>query len=142
MGVRKRAKRSSFNGPESNKSQSDSGFKDVNKPLDSNLSPEDILADSRSLTTEIQPWYRKRIFHFALGLTIGILAAFGLSSTPIAQSHISEIQEYMALYIADMDIASKIPNTDLMDELFGNVTSFIKPIPPSEQPFMPALQAK
>ncbi|GAB5591379.1 phospholipid:diacylglycerol acyltransferase [Umbelopsis nana] len=60
----------------------------------------------------------------------------------MAQSHITDLQDYLALYIAEMDITSKLPNADIMDELFGNMTSFIKPVPSSEQPFMPALQAK
>jgi phospholipid:diacylglycerol acyltransferase len=143
MPMRRRAKGNSAKGANDDKSIPADSFSDVKDTVDQiALSPEDILADSRSLTEPPQPWYRKRIFHFALGLTIGILAAFGLGSTPIAQTHISEIQDFLAIYIAEMDISSKIPNTDIMDDLFGNMTSYIKPIPPSEQPFMPGLQAK
>jgi hypothetical protein len=46
------------------------------------------------------------------------------------------------MYIADMDIASKLPTSDLVDELFSNMTNFIIPNAPSEQPFMPALESK
>jgi phospholipid:diacylglycerol acyltransferase len=143
MPIRRRAKGNTAKGSNNGKSKQADIVKDKKDSLDENaLSPEDILADSRSLSETPQPWYRKRIFHFALGLTIGLLAAFGVGSTPLAQSHISEFQDFVAMYIADMDIASKIPNSDLMDELFGNMTSYIKPVPASEQPFMPGLQAK
>ena len=143
MPIRRRAKGNSAKGSNDGKSIPTGNNNDIKDAVDEiALSPEDILADSRSLSEIPQPWYRKRIFHFALGLTIGILAAFGVGSTPIAQNHISELQDFLAMYIADMDIASKIPNSDLMDELFGNMTSYIKPAPAGELPFMPGLQAK
>ncbi|KAI9286848.1 Lecithin:cholesterol acyltransferase-domain-containing protein [Umbelopsis sp. AD052] len=143
MPIRRRAKGNTAKGSNNGKPRPADISTDTVDVLDQLvLSPEDILADSRSLSEAPQPWFRKRIFHFALGLSIGILAAFGVGSTPLAQSHISELQDFVAMYIAEMDISSKIPNSDLMDELFGNMTNYIKPAPASEQPFMPGLQVK
>lgn len=97
--------------------------------------PEDILADSMIFQQKEAPpvWKRKR-FHFIIGLSVGLLAAYGASTTPTAQTHLNELQSYLALQIAEM-----IPVTDMVDEIFGNVTSFFTPVPSSDQSFMPAL---
>jgi hypothetical protein len=142
MPIRKRAKKPGNAKQHNGNTELGSDFKGVTEAIElKKLLPEDILADSRSLTLDIQPWYRKKVFHFALGLSIGVLAAFGMIATSPASSHFGELQDFVAMYIADMDIASKIPSTDLMDELFANMTNFITPNAPSEQPFMPALEA-
>jgi phospholipid:diacylglycerol acyltransferase len=104
--------------------------------------PEDILADSIIFRQEKSPVWKRKRFHFIIGLSVGLLAAYGASTTPVAQTHINELQSYLALQIADMDLAKMIPVTDLVDEIFGNVTSFFTPVPSSDQAFMPALTYK
>jgi phospholipid:diacylglycerol acyltransferase len=101
--------------------------------------PEDILADSIIFQQEKPPVWKRKRFHFIIGLSVGLLAAYGASTTPVAQTHINELQSYLALQIAEMDLAKMIPVTDIVDEIFGNVTSFFTPIPSSDQAFMPAL---
>ncbi|GAA5803772.1 hypothetical protein HPULCUR_009256 [Helicostylum pulchrum] len=100
--------------------------------------PEDILADSMIFQQKEAPpvWKRKR-FHFIIGLSVGLLAAYGASTTPTAQTHLNELQSYLALQIADM-----IPVTDIVDEIFGNLTNFFTPVPSSDQSFMPAIKYK
>lgn len=100
--------------------------------------PEDILADSTMFKQKETPpvWKRKR-FHFVIGLSVGLLAAYGASTTPTAQTHLNELHSYLALQIADM-----IPVTDIVDEIFGNVTNFFTPVPSSDQSFMPAIKYK
>lgn len=142
MPIRKRAKKPGNANRHNGDTNVDNDFKGVTEAIElKKLLPEDILADSRSMTMDDQPWYRKKIFHFALGLSIGVMAAFGMIAASPASAHFGELQDLVAMYIADMDIASKIPSTDLMDELFANMTNFITPNAPSEQPFMPALEA-
>lgn len=105
--------------------------------------PEDILADSVLFEQEkTRPvWNRKR-FHFIIGLSVGLLAAYGASTTPTAQTHLNEWQSYLALQISEMDITKMIPVTDMVDEIFGNVTNFFTPVPSSDQAFMPAMTLK
>lgn len=100
--------------------------------------PEDILADSLMFQQKEAPpvWKRKR-FHFIIGLSVGLVAAYGASTTPTAQTHLNELQTYLALQIAEM-----IPVTDMVDEIFGNLTNFFTPVPSSDQSFMPALAYK
>lgn len=102
-----------------------------------NEEPEDILADSLMFQTTTPPVWKRKRFHFIIGLSVGLLAAYGASTTPTAQTHLNELQTYLTLQIADM-----IPVTDLVDEIFGNFTNFFTPIPSSDQSFMPALVHK
>ncbi|CAM0138431.1 unnamed protein product [Umbelopsis sp. WA50703] len=142
MPIRKRGKKPGKIIQHNGEAEFNDDFKGTNVPFELKKPlPEDILADSRSMTLEFQPWYRKKIFHFALGVSIGILAAFGAISAA-SHPHFTELQDFLAMYIADMDIASKLPTSDLVDELFSNMTNFIIPNAPSEQPFMPALESK
>lgn len=105
--------------------------------------PEDILADSQLYKPEPLPFWKRKRFHFIIGVSVGILAALGAASrTPVAQNHLSELQTYLALQLADIDLANIMPATDVVDELFGNVTNFFKPSPTSDIPFMPALGVK
>lgn len=114
-----------------------------NTNLSSDELPEDILADSVLFEQEkARPvWNRKR-FHFIIGLSVGLLAAYGASTTPTAQTHLNELQSYLALQISEMDITKMIPVTDMVDEIFGNVTNFFTPVPSSDQAFMPAMTLK
>lgn len=105
-------------------------------------SPEDILADSQ-LYKEERPFYKRKRFHFIIGVSVGVLAALGgLSTTPTAQTHLSDLQTYLALQLADIDLTGMMPATEVVDELFGNVTNFFKPAPSSDVPFMPATAVK
>ncbi|KAF7721678.1 hypothetical protein EC973_004299 [Apophysomyces ossiformis] len=109
--------------------------------------PEDIMADANKIFKQQQqeekpPFWKRRRFHFIVGLGLGLLATYGASTTPIAQTHLNELQSYLALQLADVDIASMLPVTDAVDDLFGNFTKFLKPAPSSEIPFMPALLHK
>ena len=106
--------------------------------------PEDILADSILFEHQNTPpiWKRKR-FHFVIGLSVGLLAAYGASTTPTAQTHINDARSFLATQISEMDILSRmIPATDLVDEIFGNFTNFFTPVPSSDQAFMPAMTLK
>ncbi|KAI9263288.1 Lecithin:cholesterol acyltransferase-domain-containing protein [Phascolomyces articulosus] len=102
--------------------------------------PEDILADSGLYKTDDRPFWKRKRFHFIVGVSVGALAAIGAASTtPTAQNHFNELQTYLALQLADIDFGGA---TDVVDELFGNVTGFFKPSPSSDIPFMPALSLK
>ncbi|KAF7722336.1 hypothetical protein EC973_003426 [Apophysomyces ossiformis] len=103
--------------------------------------PEDIMADCLLFKEDVPFWKRKR-FHFIIGLSIGLLIAFGASRTPVAQTHLNDLQTYLALQLADIDIGRMMPATDIVDELFGNVTSYFTTSPSNEIPFMPALSAR
>lgn len=104
--------------------------------------PEDILADSAIFHQEKPPVWKRKRFHFIIGLSVGLLAAYGASTTPAAQTHINELQSYLALQIAEMDLPKMIPVTDIVDEIFSDVTNFLTPVPSSDQAFMPALVLK
>lgn len=105
--------------------------------------PEDILADSQLYKLEDRPFWKRKRFHFIVGVSVGILAAVGgISRTPVAQNHLNELQTYLALQLADIDIAGMFPATDVMDDLLGNVTNYFKPAPSSDVPFMPAAAVK
>ncbi|KAI8391431.1 Lecithin:cholesterol acyltransferase-domain-containing protein [Radiomyces spectabilis] len=104
--------------------------------------PEDIMADCIIFRQDHPPFWKRKRFHFIIGLTVGLLATYGASTTPTAQIHLNDLQAYLALQLADLDIASIIPATDIVDELFGNVTNFFTPAPSTDTPFMPALAAK
>jgi phospholipid:diacylglycerol acyltransferase len=95
--------------------------------------PEDILADSAIFKQEKAPpvWKRKR-FHFIFGLSFGLLLAYGASTNPVAQNHFNDILAF----------SNMLPATDIVDEIFSNVTTFFTPVPSSEQAFMPALTLK
>ncbi|KAI8884271.1 LACT-domain-containing protein [Backusella circina FSU 941] len=95
--------------------------------------PEDILADSAIFKLEEAPpvWKRKR-FHFIFGLSFGLLLAYGASTNPAAQNHFNDILAF----------SNMLPATDIVDEIFSNVTNFFTPVPSSEQAFMPALTLK
>ncbi|KAI8148004.1 Lecithin:cholesterol acyltransferase-domain-containing protein [Fennellomyces sp. T-0311] len=105
--------------------------------------PEDILASSRLYESDDRPFWKRKRFHFLIGASVGALAAIGAASTtPTAQNHFNELQTYLALQLADIDLAGMMSATDVVDELFGNVTNFFKPSPSSDVPFMPAISIK
>ncbi|KAG2223839.1 hypothetical protein INT45_012712 [Circinella minor] len=107
---------------------------------DASETPEDILADSGLYKLDDRPFWKRKRFHFIIGVSVGALAAIGAASTtPTAQNHFNELQTYLALQLADIDFGGA---TDVVDELFGNVTGFFKPSPSSDIPFMPALSLK
>lgn len=102
--------------------------------------PEDILADSQLYKMDTRPFWKRKRFHFIVGVSVGALAMLGAASTtPTAQTHFNELQTYLALQLADLDLGGA---TDIVDELFGNVTTYLKPSPTSDIPFMPALSLK
>ncbi|CEP09805.1 hypothetical protein [Parasitella parasitica] len=102
--------------------------------------PEDILADSILFQLEKPPIWKRKRFHFIIGLSVGLIAAYGASTTPVAQTHLNDLQSYLSLQLYEMDWERIMPVTDIVDELFGNVTNFFTPTPSSDQPFMPALE--
>jgi len=102
--------------------------------------PEDILADSIIFQAEKPPIWKRKRFHFIIGLSVGLIAAYGASTTPVAQTHLNDLQSYLSLQLSEMDWDKIMPVTDMVDELFGNVTNFFTPTPSSDQPFMPALE--
>lgn len=104
--------------------------------------PEDIMADSGLMFVEVHPFYRWKRFNFVVGLSVGLLAMYAASTTPVAQNQLTVFQEYLFLQLADIDLANILPQSDLVDELLGNFTNLIKPTPPTEASFMPALEYK
>ncbi|KAG2199795.1 hypothetical protein INT46_003557 [Mucor plumbeus] len=102
--------------------------------------PEDILADSMIFQVKKSPVWKRKRFHFIVGLSVGLIAAYGASTTPVAQTHLNDLQSYLSLQLSEMDWEKIMPVTDMVDELFGNVTNFFTPTPSSDQPFMPALE--
>lgn len=130
------------------RSTSDSALQDLRQQSDKVLRrhksseelPEDILADSQLYKTDARPFWKRKRFHFIVGVSVGALAMLGAASTtPTAQTHFNELQTYLALQLADLDLGGA---TDIVDELFGNVTTYLKPSPTSDIPFMPALSLK
>lgn len=122
-------------------SHSDSALASLNS--DKSEQPEDILADSQLYKLEDRPFWKRKRFHFIIGVSVGVLAALGgISRTPVAQSHLNELQTYLALQLADIDIAGMLPATEMVDDLLGNVTNYFKPAPSSDVPFMPAAAVK
>lgn len=130
------------------RSTSDSALQDLRQQDDKVLRrhksseelPEDILADSQLYKTDARPFWKRKRFHFIVGVSVGALAMLGAASTtPTAQTHFNELQTYLALQLADLDLGGA---TDIVDELFGNVTTYLKPSPTSDIPFMPALSLK
>ncbi|KAI8984782.1 Lecithin:cholesterol acyltransferase-domain-containing protein [Mycotypha africana] len=109
------------------------------------LSPEDILSDAAHLfyhQMERQPFYRKKRFNFFVGIGIGLLAMWAASTTPAAQTTLNDLQDFLLLQLADIDLQSILPQHDMVDEFLGNFTSFIKPTPATEISFMPASEFK
>lgn len=107
--------------------------------------PEDILADCNLFRQEPTPVWKRKRFHFIIGLSVGLLAAaYGASTTPTAQTHLNELQTYLQ----DMDLSRMIPSVvgEGVDEIFGNLTNYFttpntRPSS-SDQSFMPALTLK
>ncbi|KAG1141185.1 hypothetical protein G6F37_002798 [Rhizopus arrhizus] len=105
--------------------------------------PEDIMADSAAnVFKEKRPFWSRKRFNFIVGLSVGLLATYVASTTPVAQSHINSLQHYLLLQLADIDLASILPATEMVDEFLGNFTNLITPTPATEMSFMPALEYK
>ncbi|CAO3681968.1 unnamed protein product [Rhizopus stolonifer] len=105
--------------------------------------PEDILADSSAnIFKEKRPFWGRKRFNFIVGLSVGLLAMYAASTTPAAQNHINSLQHYLLLQLADIDLASMLPATEMVDEFLGNFTNLITPTPATEMSFMPALEYK
>ncbi|KAI8343400.1 Lecithin:cholesterol acyltransferase-domain-containing protein [Chlamydoabsidia padenii] len=102
--------------------------------------PENILGDSNIFNPPQPAFWKRKRFHFIVGVTVGLLATLGASTTPAA----NDLQSYLALQLAEMDL-SLLPTGVSMDELFGNFTSYFNPTYASvntEETFMPAWTAK
>jgi phospholipid:diacylglycerol acyltransferase len=110
--------------------------------LTSELLPEDILGDSSIFQLPRPPFWKRKRFHFIVGVTVGLLATYGASTTPTA----NDLQSYLALQLAEMDLSSRmLPAGVVMDDLFGNFTSFFNPTNSTvntEETFMPAWGAR
>lgn len=105
--------------------------------------PEDIMADSAHMFIEKdRPFYKRKRFNFVVGITIGLIGMYAASTTPVAQNHLNSIQDYLLLQLGDIDLANILPQSELVDEFLGNFTNFLKPTPPTEMSFMPALEYK
>ncbi|KAI9018017.1 Lecithin:cholesterol acyltransferase-domain-containing protein [Phycomyces nitens] len=106
--------------------------------------PEDIMKDVSALfKPKPVPFWKRKRFHFVVGVTVGLMGAlYGASTTPMAQTHLNDLQAFLALQIAEMDIQSMLPATEAVDEMLGNFTNFLKPAPTSDIPFMPATAFK
>ncbi|GAA5804463.1 hypothetical protein HPULCUR_009957 [Helicostylum pulchrum] len=103
--------------------------------------PEDIMADSGRMFVEQRPFYRWKRFNFIVGVSVGLIAMYAASTTPVARN-LDAFQDYLLLQLADMDLTHIFPQSDMMDEFLGNFTNMIKPTPPTEASFMPAEQYK
>ncbi|CEI97246.1 hypothetical protein RMCBS344292_11382 [Rhizopus microsporus] len=111
--------------------------------VDNRELPEDIMADSAAIIfKEKRPFWSRKRFNFIVGLSVGLLAMYAASTTPVAQNHINSLQDYLLLQLADIDLPSILPATEIVDEFLGNFTNLIMPKPATEISFMPALQYK
>ncbi|ORE11300.1 LACT-domain-containing protein [Rhizopus microsporus var. microsporus] len=111
--------------------------------VDNRELPEDIMADSAAIIfKEKRPFWSRKRFNFIVGLSVGLLAMYAASTTPAAQNHINSLQDYLLLQLADIDLPSILPATEIVDEFLGNFTNLIMPTPATEISFMPALQYK
>ncbi|CAO3586930.1 unnamed protein product [Absidia cylindrospora] len=112
------------------------------KPKPELLPPEDILCDSSIFQASRPVFWKRKRFHFIVGVTVGLLATYGASTTPTA----NDFQSYLALQLAEMDFSSRmLPAGVAMDDLFGNFTNFFTPAnsaTTTEEEFMPAWGAK
>ncbi|GAN06724.1 phospholipid/diacylglycerol acyltransferase [Mucor ambiguus] len=104
--------------------------------------PEDIMADSGLLFVEPKVFYRRKRFNFIVGVSVGLLAMYAASTTPVAQTHLNHFQDYVMLQLADIDLANMLPQSYLVDEFLGNFTNLLKPTPATEISFMPAAEYK
>ncbi|OBZ89829.1 Phospholipid:diacylglycerol acyltransferase [Choanephora cucurbitarum] len=103
--------------------------------------PEDIMADAQSMIFSIKkPFYRRKRFNFFVGVSVGLLAMYAASTTPVAQTSLHTLHDYLLLQLADMDLANILPQSEMVDEFLGNFTNFITPTPATEISFMPALE--
>ncbi|CAO3642876.1 unnamed protein product [Cunninghamella blakesleeana] len=103
------------------------------------LEPEDILQDSSMFQTTSPPIWKRKRFHFIIGLSVGLLGAFSASATKTT----TDIQAYWSsLQLGDMNLANFLPANMLTDDIF-NVTKYFTPgFQLSDDPFMPGLGAK
>lgn len=100
------------------------------------------MADSAHMFIEkAHPFYKRKRFNFVVGITIGLIGMYAASTTPVAQN-LNTIQDYLLLQLGDIDLANILPQSELVDEFLGNFTNFLKPTPPTEMSFMPALEYK
>ncbi|KAG2197988.1 hypothetical protein INT46_002394 [Mucor plumbeus] len=104
--------------------------------------PEDIMADSSLLFVEPKAFYRRKRFNFVVGVSVGLLAMYAASTTPVAQTHLNHFQDYVMLQLADIDLASILPQSYMVDEFLGNFTNLLRPTPATEISFMPAAEYK
>ncbi|KAI8367957.1 Lecithin:cholesterol acyltransferase-domain-containing protein [Choanephora cucurbitarum] len=103
--------------------------------------PEDIMADAQSMIFSIKkPFYRRKRFNFFVGVSVGLLAMYAASTTPVAQTSLHTLHDYLLLQLAEMDLANILPQSEMVDEFLGNFTNFITPTPATEISFMPALE--
>ncbi|KAI8386959.1 Lecithin:cholesterol acyltransferase-domain-containing protein [Blakeslea trispora] len=103
--------------------------------------PEDILADARSMIFSIKkPFYRRKRFNFFVGVSVGLLAMYAASTTPVAQTSLNTLHDYLLWQLADVDLANILPQSEMVDEFLGNFTHYITPTPATEVSFMPALE--
>lgn len=120
-----------------NKKATNGTIKSIGKEL-----PEDIMADSGLLFVEPKAFYRRKRFNFVVGVSVGLLAMYAASTTPVAQTHLNHFQDYVMLQLADIDLANILPQSYLVDEFLGNFTSLLRPTPATEISFMPAAEYK
>lgn len=100
------------------------------------------MADSSLLFTQPKPFYRRKRFNFFVGMSVGLLAMYAASTTPVAQTQLNIFQDYLLMQLADMDLAHMLPQSEMVDEFLGNFTNMIKPVPATEVSFMPAAEYK
>jgi phospholipid:diacylglycerol acyltransferase len=99
--------------------------------------PEDIMSDAIIFAETPKFWKRKR-FNFLLGVSIGLFGMYAASTTPMAQTHLNTLQDYLMYQLADLDFQYMLPPTEFVDEFLGNFTNRYLPAPATEVPFMPA----
>ncbi|KAI8885249.1 LACT-domain-containing protein [Backusella circina FSU 941] len=99
--------------------------------------PEDIMSDAIIFAETPKFWKRKR-FNFLLGVSIGLFGMYAASTTPMAQTHLNSLQDYLMYQLADLDFQYMLPPTEFVDELLGNFTNRYLPASTTDAPFMPA----
>ncbi|CAO3645287.1 unnamed protein product [Cunninghamella echinulata] len=104
------------------------------------LEPEDILQDSTMFQSVSPPVWKRKRFHFVIGLSVGLLAAFSAASTTQTGTN---LQSYWAgLQWDDMDFAKMLPANMLTEDIFNMTNYFTPGSQLTDDPFMPASGAK
>lgn len=89
-------------------------------------SPEEIMNETYFLKHEDKrPFITKKRFVFTAGIVFGLIIAYSIMSPQ--NPHLKIFSNYLAESFADLDFSNILPAHIMVEELFGNITLFLKP---------------